>query len=160
MASDLKVTATIPATESYAEKYGFHDDVKPVIKPQKGLNPDVVRAISHYKNEPAWMTDFRLKALDVFRKKPMPTGFWGGNIQNYQLDFEDIYYYLKPTESQGRTWDEVPEKIKRTFDRLGIPEAEKKFLAGVGAQYESEVIYHNLQEQWAKQGVIFLDTDS
>jgi Fe-S cluster assembly protein SufB len=160
MAEEMKVQPSLVMNEDYKSKYGFHDDVKPVIKPQKGLNPKVVEAISHYKSEPKWMLDFRLKALETFRRKPMPAGFWGGNIQNYPLDFEDIFYYLKPTEGQGKTWEDVPEKIKNTFDRLGIPEAEKKFLAGVGAQYESEVIYHSLNERLAKLGVLFLDTDT
>ncbi|MBI5397329.1 MAG: Fe-S cluster assembly protein SufB [Verrucomicrobia bacterium] len=160
MADEPKVQASLTLNEDYKSKYGFHDDVTPIIKPQKGLNPDVVKAISHYKNEPEWMLKFRLKSLELFRQKPMPTGFWGGNIQNHPLDFENIYYYLKPAESQSKSWDDVPEKIKNTFDRLGIPEAEKKFLAGVGAQYESEVIYHSLNEKLAKLGVIFLDTDT
>ena len=107
------------------------------------------------KGEPAWMRDFRLKSLEIFESKPMP--HWGGSID---IDFQDIYYYLKPTDRQGRTWDDVPAEIKRTFDKLGIPEAEKKFLAGVKAQYESEVVYGSLKEELSKQGVIFTDTDT
>jgi Fe-S cluster assembly protein SufB len=108
------------------------------------------------KNEPDWMRQFRLRSLEIFRSKPMPT--WGGNLSG--INFDDIYYYIKPSERQGHTWEEVPDDIKRTFDRLGIPEAEKKFLAGVKAQYESEVVYGSLREDLAKQGVIFTDTDS
>ena len=107
------------------------------------------------KGEPGWMRDFRLDALKVFESKPMP--HWGGKIG---IDFQDIYYYLKPTNQQGKTWDEVPEEIKKTFDKLGIPEAERKFLAGVKAQFESEVVYGSLEEDLAKQGVIFTDTDT
>ncbi len=111
--------------------------------------------ISEMKGEPDWMRDFRLKALEIFNAKPMP--HWGGDIS---LNFQDIYYYLKPADHQGKTWDDVPEEIKKTFDRLGIPEAEKKFLAGVKAQFESEVVYGSLQEELGKQGVIFTDTDT
>jgi Fe-S cluster assembly protein SufB len=108
------------------------------------------------KNEPDWMRAFRLHSYEHFERRPMPK--WGADLE--QIDFNDIYYYLKPTEGKGRTWDDVPAEIKRTFDRLGIPEAEKKYLAGVGAQYESESVYHNLKEEWEKLGVIFLDTDT
>ncbi len=107
------------------------------------------------KDEPAWMRDFRLKSLEIFNSKPMPR--WGGDIG---INFQDIFYYLKPADDQGKTWDDVPEEIKKTFDRLGIPEAEKKFLAGVKAQFESEVVYGSLQEELGRQGVIFTDTDT
>ena len=107
------------------------------------------------KNEPAWMRDFRLKSLEIFNSKPMPR--WGGDIG---IDFQDIYYYIKPADRQGKTWDDVPDEIKKTFDKLGIPEAEKKFLAGVKAQYESEVVYGSLREDLGKKGVIFTDTDT
>jgi Fe-S cluster assembly protein SufB len=107
------------------------------------------------KNEPEWMRQFRLKSLEIFESKPMPR--WGGAID---IDFNDIYYYLKPTNKQGRTWDDVPDEIKETFDRLGIPEAEKKYLAGVKAQFESEVVYGSLEAELGKQGVIFTDTDT
>ncbi len=137
-------------------QYGFHDEVEPVFKPEKGLSHELIDQISDLKNEPDWMRQFRHEALDIFWSKPMPT--WGADLSG--IDFDDIYYYLRPTEKQGRTWDDVPEEIKRTFDRLGIPEAERKFLAGVGAQYESEVVYHSLREEWEKLGVIFLDMDS
>jgi Fe-S cluster assembly protein SufB len=122
----------------------------------KGLNRDIVIAISTEKNEPGWMTDFRLKALDHFEHRPMPS--WGPDLSS--LNLSDIYYYLKPFEKQEHTWNDVPEKIKETFQALGIPQAERKFLAGVGAQYESEVIYKSLRKQWQQKGVIFLDTSS
>ncbi len=136
-------------------KYDFRTDSKYVFKARKGIDADIVRQISDMKNEPAWMRDFRLRSLEIFNSKPMP--HWGGNIA---IDFQDIYYYLKPADRQGRTWDEVPEEIKKTFDRLGIPEAEKKFLAGVKAQFESEVIYGSLKDELGRQGVIFTDTDT
>ena len=107
------------------------------------------------KGEPQWMTDYRLKAFDIFQKKPMPT--WGADLE--QIDFQDIYYYVKPTSDEAKSWDDVPADMKRTFDRLGIPEAEQKFLAGVGAQYDSEVVYHKIKESLEKQGVIFLSCD-
>jgi Fe-S cluster assembly protein SufB len=143
-------------------KYGWHDpEFKPINEVKKGLDAGVVAQISEIKNEPQWMRDFRLRSLQHFESKPMPDGaFWGGNIENYDLDFNDIYYYVKPMEGQGRTWDEVPEEIKRTFDKLGIPEAERKFLAGVGAQYDSEVVYHKIREDLEKLGVIFVDMDT
>ncbi|ACZ42604.1 FeS assembly protein SufB [Thermobaculum terrenum ATCC BAA-798] len=137
-------------------EYGFKDPENYVFKSRKGLSPEVVKEISWMKGEPEWMTKFRLKALDHFLKRPMPT--WGGDLS--EINFDDIYYYVKPVERQGRSWDEVPDYIKQTFDRLGIPEAERKFLAGVGAQYESEVVYHNLRKELESQGVIFLDTDT
>ncbi|MEA2526039.1 MAG: Fe-S cluster assembly protein SufB [Thermomicrobiales bacterium] len=137
-------------------QYGFRDEEDYVYKSKRGLNRQVVEEISSMKGEPDWMRDFRLKALDHYERRPMPN--WGGNLD--ELNFDDIYYYIRPTEKQGKTWDEVPEYIKNTFEKLGIPEAERKFLAGVGAQYESEVIYHSLREDLEKQGVIFLDMDS
>jgi len=136
-------------------KQDFRTEEKYVFKARKGLDADIVREISAMKGEPDWMRDFRLKSLEIFDSKPTPT--WGGKID---IHYQNLYYYLKPTESQGKTWDEVPEEIKTTFDRLGIPEAEKKFLAGVKAQYESEVVYGSLREDLAKQGVIFTDTDT
>ena len=137
-------------------EFGFHDDVAGVFKTEKGLSHDTVDQIADIKEEPAWMRTFRHEALDIFLAKSMPE--WGADLSG--IDFDDIYYYLRPTENQGRSWDDVPEDIKTTFDRLGIPEAERKFLAGVGAQYDSEVIYHSLQEEWEKHGVIFKDMDS
>lgn len=139
-------------------KYGFSDPEKYQFKSQRGLSRETVLQISQMKQEPEWMTQFRLRALDHFLKRPMPT--WGGGGKLNKIDFDNIYYYIKPSERSERTWDEVPEDIKNTFDRLGIPEAEKKYLAGVGAQYESEVVYHNLQKQWEERGVRFLDTDT
>ncbi|MCA9150021.1 MAG: Fe-S cluster assembly protein SufB [Planctomycetales bacterium] len=135
-------------------KYDFRTETQAVFKARKGLDEEIVRQISEMKNEPDWMRDFRLKSLEIFESKPMPN--WGGSID---INFQDIYYYLKPTDGQGRTWDDVPQEIKDTFDKLGIPEAEKKFLAGVKAQFESEVVYGSLQEDLAKKGVIFTDTD-
>jgi len=137
-------------------QYGFRDEEDYVYKSKRGLNRKVVEDISSMKDEPDWMRDFRLKALDHYERRPMPN--WGGNLS--ELNFDDIYYYIRPTEKQGKTWDEVPEYIKNTFEKLGIPEAERKFLAGVGAQYESEVIYHSLREDLEAKGVIFLDMDS
>ncbi len=139
-------------------KYGFHDPEVSVFKPDKGLSHDLVRSISDMKKEPQWMLDFRLSSLDTFYDKPMPN--WGDTELLNSIDFDNIYYYLKPVAEQGRSWDEVPEDIKNTFERLGIPEAERKFLAGVTAQYESEVVYHSLKEEIEKQGVIFTDMDT
>ncbi len=139
-------------------KYGFHDPEDYVYKSEKGLSEDVVRQISAQKDEPDWMLQQRLRALKIFREKPMPK--WGNQDLLGQMDFDDIYYYIRPMEKQGKSWDEVPENIKKTFDRLGIPEAERKFLAGVTAQYESEVVYHSMREDLVEQGVIFLDMDS
>jgi Fe-S cluster assembly protein SufB len=141
--------------DSYTEKYGFHDADQFVFKARKGLDAEVVRGISQMKGEPAWMLEFRLKALETYRKKPLPT--WAGDLS--QIDFDDIYYYVKPTEQEAKSWEDVPADMKRTFDRLGIPEAEQKFLSGVGAQYDSEVVYHKIKENLEKQGVLFLSTD-
>ena len=138
-------------------KYDFKDSTEMYVHlSKKGLTRDTVTGISKMKNEPQWMLDFRLRSYDIFMKKPMPN--WGGNLS--QIDFQNIYYYAKASEKTEKSWDDVPQDVKNTFDKLGIPEAEKKFLAGVGAQYESEVVYHNLREDLAKQGVLFLDTDS
>src|SRR6516164_5760530 len=138
-------------------KYGFRDsDDHYAFKSGKGLSRQVVNEISEMKNEPAWMREFRLKALEVFGQKPLPR--WGGDLSD--LNFDDIRYFVKATDRQGKTWDDVPSEIKNTFDKLGIPEAERKFLAGVGAQYESEVVYHSLREDLQKKGVIFVDTDT
>jgi Fe-S cluster assembly protein SufB len=136
-------------------KYGFSDPDTFVFKSRKGLDRAVVEQISAMKGEPSWMLEFRLKALDHFLKRPMPT--WGGELSKLNLD--EIYYYVKPTEAEAKSWDDVPDTIKNTFDRLGIPEAERKFLAGVGAQYESEMVYHKVQEHLRTQGVIFLSIE-
>ena len=136
-------------------QFGFHDPDQSVFRARKGLDREIVEQISAMKDEPAWMRDLRLKAFDMFLQKPLPA--WGGNVA--QMNFDDIYYYVKPSDGEGRTWDDVPENIKKTFDRLGIPEAEKTFLAGVGAQYDSEVIYHSLKEDLQQLGVIFSSPD-
>jgi Fe-S cluster assembly protein SufB len=137
-------------------KYGFRDDENYVFKSRKGLDHEIVDEISWMKGEPDWMRALRHKSLDIFFAKPVPT--WGGELS--RLDYDDIYYYIKPVEQQGRSWDEVPDDIKRTFDRLGIPEAERKFLAGAGAQYESEAVYHSLKAEWEHLGVVFVDSDT
>ncbi len=150
MSSDAKVLEGIG---DY--KYGFSDPETYVFKSRKGLDREVVEQISHMKGEPQWMLEFRLKALEHFQARPMP--MWGGDLS--RLDLDNIYYYVKPAEAESKSWDDVPATIKNTFDKLGIPEAERKFLAGVGAQYESEMVYHNIQEHLAKQGVIFLSIE-
>ncbi|MDQ7799855.1 MAG: Fe-S cluster assembly protein SufB [Armatimonadota bacterium] len=137
-------------------QWGFRMPENYVFKSRKGLSREVVEEISYLKGEPDWMRAFRLHSLEVFLKKPLPT--WGPDLS--VIDFEDIYYYIKPTDRQARSWDELPQEIRDTYERLGIPEAERKFLAGVGAQYESEVVYHSLKEEWEKLGVIFVDTDT
>ena len=144
--------------QDYVERYGFADPESLEGRAPKGLNRDIVKMISDYKNEPEWMRAFRMKAYESFMQKPMPK--WGNQGIITNIDFDNIYYYIPPGAERGRTWDDVPENIKKTFDRLGVPEAEKKFLAGVSAQYDSEVVYHSMQEQLEKQGVIFLDMDS
>ncbi|MDY8094779.1 Fe-S cluster assembly protein SufB [Paenibacillus polymyxa] len=137
-------------------KYGFRDKHPSIFQSGKGLTEEIVREISRIKEEPEWMLNFRLKALNQFYKMPMPE--WGADLTGLNLD--DIQYYVRPSEKQGKTWEEVPSEIKATFDKLGIPEAEQKFLAGVSAQYESEVVYHSMRKELEDQGVIFLDTDS
>jgi Fe-S cluster assembly protein SufB len=137
-------------------KYGFRDEEDYHFKSRKGLDPEIVQDISRMKGEPEWMKDFRLKSLEYFEKRELPN--WGGDLSD--LDFNDIFYYVRASEAMGKSWDDVPEYIKNTFEKLGIPEAERKFLAGVGAQYESEVVYHSLREDLENQGVIFLDMDS
>ncbi|MDX2140421.1 MAG: Fe-S cluster assembly protein SufB [Chloroflexota bacterium] len=144
--------------ESYTQKYGFHEKENYAFKSQKGLNADIVRTISEMKNEPGWMTDFRLKAYEEFVRRPMPQ--WGGGGLLNKINFDDIYYFVRAMDEQGRSWEEVPEEIKRTFDRLGIPEAEQKFLQGVTAQYESEVVYHSIRKDLEEKGVYFTDMDS
>ena len=153
----MSTDATLEEPDAIGEikKYDFRTESTAVFKARKGLDRTIVAQISEMKNEPSWMRDFRLKSLDIFNAKKMPT--WGGDIG---VNFQDIFYYLKPTEGQGRTWDDVPQEIKDTFDKLGIPQAERQYLAGVKAQFESEVVYGSLKEDLANQGVIFLDTDS
>jgi Fe-S cluster assembly protein SufB len=137
-------------------EFGFHDTIRPIYTTEKGLSEKTVREISAIKNEPAWMLEKRLLALKLFYTKVMPN--WGGDLS--RINFDNIYYYVKPTEKQGASWDDIPSEIKNTFDKIGIPEAEKKFLAGVGAQYDSEVVYHSVSKLLEKKGVIFLDTDT
>lgn len=136
-------------------KYGFKDPEKFSFKTEKGLNEEIIKTISKVKKEPEWMLDIRLKAYNHFKERPIPK--WGQDLT--KIDFNEIYYYGKPEGEQATIWEDVPEYIKNTFDKLGIPEAEKKFLAGVGAQYESEVVYHNLRKELQNKGVIFLDMD-
>ncbi|MFX3675365.1 MAG: Fe-S cluster assembly protein SufB [Paenisporosarcina sp.] len=137
-------------------KYGFHDKDVSVFRSKRGLTREIVETISNMKEEPQWMLDYRLKSLELFYAKPMPQ--WGGDMSS--LNFDEITYYVKPSEATQTSWDEVPEEIKRTFDKLGIPEAEQKYLAGVSAQYESEVVYHNMKKELEDMGIIFKDTGS
>jgi Fe-S cluster assembly protein SufB len=137
-------------------QHGFFFPDESVYKTRKGLDEEVVNAISRRKGEPDWMRLFRLRSLRAFQKKAMPG--WGADLS--QLDFDNLYYYAKPLGEQTRSWDDVPESIKRTFERIGIPEAERKFLAGVGAQYDSEVVYHSIREELSRQGVIFTDPET
>jgi Fe-S cluster assembly protein SufB len=137
-------------------KYGFQDKDVSVFRSERGLTREIVEEISSMKDEPQWMLDYRLKSLELFYN--MPTPQWGGDLNS--LNFDEITYYVKASEGTERSWDEVPEEIKRTFDKLGIPEAEQKYLAGVSAQYESEVVYHNMKQDLTDMGIIFKDTDS
>ena len=144
----------VPELQEY--KYGFHDDVNPVFSTGKGLTEEIVREISAAKNEPEWMLEFRLKSLKAFHSIPMPE--WGPDLSD--INFDDIIYYQKPSDKPARDWDDVPEKIKETFEKIGIPEAERAYLAGASAQYESEVVYHNMKDEFEKLGIVFTDTDS
>jgi Fe-S cluster assembly protein SufB len=152
MASDQDISQ-LEGIDDY--KYGFVDPDVAVFRTKKGLDREVVEQISAMKEEPEWMLEYRLKALEHYLARPMPE--WGADLSEFNLD--NIYNYVRPAESEGRSWDDVPETIKKTFDRLGIPEAEQKFLSGVGAQYESEMVYHKIQEQLESQGVIFLSIE-
>ncbi|TMQ72295.1 MAG: Fe-S cluster assembly protein SufB [Candidatus Eisenbacteria bacterium] len=151
----MSTTPNLDLREGYTEKFGFHDTEQSVFKSRRGLDREIVAQISEMKGEPAWMRDYRLKALELFEKKPMPT--WGPDLST--IDFQNIFYYVKPTSEEARSWDDVPADMKRTFDKLGIPEAEQKFLSGVGAQYDSEVVYHKIQEKLEQLGVLFLSCD-
>ena len=142
-------------TNNYRTRYGFRDDVVPFYSIPPGLSEKVVQEISYLKNEPYWMLQNRLHALQIFKAKTMPT--WAPDLS--ALNFDKIQYYIKPTEREAQKWSEVPTKIKNTFNKLGVPQAEREFLAGVGAQYESETIYHNLKTEWQKIGVIFCGLD-
>ena len=149
----MPYSETIRDLELDEYKYDFVTETEPVYRARKGLSEEVVREISAYKEEPEWMLDHRLKALKVYESKPMPT--WGGNLSDLDAVLDEIYFYVRPQDRMEHSWDDVPEEIKDTFEKLGIPEAERKVLAGVGAQYESEMVYHSLREEWEKQGVIF-----
>src|SRR5712691_6995453 len=145
------------AFETEQQDYpGFHMAENYAFKSERGLSQKTVEQISEMKGEPEWMRKFRLKSLALFEKRPMPT--WGADLSG--IDFDNIFYYIKPMQQQGRTWDEVPAEIKETFDRLGIPQAERKYLAGVTAQYESEAVYHKVREDLEKLGVLFTDMDT
>lgn len=146
---------SVPGKDDYASKYGFHDPEHNVFKSGRGLSQEVVENISRMKDEPKWMLDFRLKALKHYESRPMPK--WGPDLSGLNLD--EMFYYVKPTEKSEKSWDDVPDDIKKTFDKLGVPEAEQKFLAGVGAQYESEMVYHSIEKHLEKQGVIFLSIE-
>ncbi|MFN3412965.1 MAG: Fe-S cluster assembly protein SufB [Thermoanaerobaculum sp.] len=154
----MTVATYLDINKDYAERYGFSDPVEYFARAPKGINHEVVEMISRLKGEPEWMRQLRHKALDIFFAKPMPS--WGNQELLGRIDFDNITYYARATERAEKSWDDVPENIKRTFDRLGIPEAERKFLAGVSAQYESEVVYHSVKKELEEQGVIFLDMDS
>lgn len=152
----MAIPSDVKALEGLGKyKYGFKDPDVTVFKTRKGLDRDVVQQISDMKGEPEWMLEFRLKGLEHFQARPMPE--WGADLSI--MDLDDIYYYVKPVEAESKSWDDVDDTIKETFDRLGIPEAEQKFLAGVGAQYESEMVYHSIQEHLEEQGVIFLSIE-
>ncbi|MBQ7992137.1 MAG: Fe-S cluster assembly protein SufB [Solobacterium sp.] len=154
MSEANKNNEAIYAQDDY--KYGFHDDVVSIIDTGKGLSEEIVRQISAYKNEPEWMTEFRVKAYHAFEKMPMPK--WGPDLS--EIDFQDFTYYKKVSQDAEKSWDDVPEEVKNTFEKLGIPEAERKYLAGVTTQYESEAVYHNMLDEVQSKGVIFLDIDS
>ena len=139
----------------YASKYGFADAEDYVFKAEKGLNEEIIQAMSKMKDEPEWMLETRLKAYQHFLERPMPD--WGADLS--EINFDDIYYYIKPSDRQGDTWEDIPSYIKDTFNKLGIPEAEQKFLSGVAAQYESEVVYHNIKKDLEEKGVAFLSMD-
>ncbi|MGB3161504.1 Fe-S cluster assembly protein SufB [Carnobacterium sp.] len=144
----------VPETQEY--QYGFHDDVESVYTTGKGISEAIIRDISTRKEEPEWMLDFRLKSFERYQSQKMPT--WGADLSD--IDFDNITYYKKSSNKPERDWEDVPEKIKETFERLGIPEAERKYLAGAGAQFESEVVYHNMKEEFEKMGIVFIDTDT
>lgn len=148
--------AEVAVNVGYRERYGFSKPENYFFKAKKGLNREIVEEISHLKSEPDWMRQFRLRALEIFESKKQP--LWGADLST--IDYNDIYYYIRPTEKKSLTWAGLPKEIRETYDAIGIPEAEKKYLAGVGAQYESEVIYHSIKKEWDKKGVVFLDTDS
>jgi len=137
-------------------QFGFHDEDVSLYKTKKGISREIVEEISKLKNEPEWLLEFRLKSYEQFVQKKMPT--WGADLS--ELNFDEYTYYIKPSERMMNNWEDVPESIKDTFNRLGIPEAEKKFLSGVATQYESEMVYHNMLEEVESKGVIFTDHDT
>lgn len=152
--SEIPEVSGVPELDEY--QYGFHDDVESVFTTGSGLSEEVVREISRVKEEPEWMLDFRLKSLEQFNKMPMQT--WGPDLSD--IDYDALTYYKKSSGGAARDWEDVPDKIKETFERIGIPEAERKYLAGASAQYESEVVYHNMKDEFSKLGIVFTDTDS
>jgi Fe-S cluster assembly protein SufB len=149
------MTVVKPNVQDEREQYAFHDDITYLRETKAGLTEATVREISETKGEPAWMLEYRLRAYKHFEARAMP--HWGGDLT--KLDFYKIVYYRKPSEREEKSWDDVPDQIKKTFERLGIPEAERKFLSGVGAQYDSEVVYHSVREDLEKLGVVFMGTD-
>ncbi|MGI8926258.1 MAG: Fe-S cluster assembly protein SufB [Tepidiformaceae bacterium] len=151
----MTATAELIKTEGY--KFGFFDEEEALFKANKGLTPELVQMISEMKDEPQWMRAQRMRALELFHERENPK--WASTEQLKDIDFDNIHYYVKATDRDERSWDDVPEYIRKTFDKLGIPEAEKKYLAGVGAQYDSEVVYHNIREDLEKLGVIFVGMD-
>src|SRR3972149_1479903 len=151
----LTSSRTREAVVDRRDQYAFHDDIVYLRETKRGLTRETVEEISAFKEEPEWMLKFRLRAFDHFLKRPMPT--WTDGLD--RIDFDRIVYYRKPSEREEKSWDDVPEQIKATFEKLGIPEAERKFLAGVGAQYDSEVVYHSVKEELTKIGVVFMGTD-
>lgn len=144
----------VPVVDDY--KFGFHDDAEIIFSTGKGLSEDVIRQISKKKNEPEWMLQYRLKAYELYKKLPLPT--WGPDLSDF--DFDEITYYQTATNSVARTWDDVPQEIKDTFERLGIPQAEREYLAGTSVQYESESVYQSMKDEFSKLGIIFTDTDT
>src|SRR3954466_3967792 len=149
------MTATRELVTDRPDEYAFHDDIVYLRETKRGLTRDTVEEISRFKGEPDWMREYRLRAYEHFLKRPMPV--WTDGLD--RIDFDKIMYYRKPSEREEKSWDDVPDQIKQTFERLGIPEAERKFLAGVGAQYDSEVVYHSVKEELSKLGVVFMGTD-
>jgi len=149
------MTATREIVTDQRDQFAFHDDIVYLQETKRGLTRETVEEISRFKEEPDWMLQYRLRAYDHFLKRPLPT--WGGDLS--KIDFGNIVYYRKPSEREEKSWDDVPDQIKATFEKLGIPEAERKFLAGVGAQYDSEVVYHSVKEELTKLGVVFMGTD-
>src|SRR3954453_13119595 len=149
------MTAAREIVTDQREQFAFHDDIAYLAQTKRGLTRATVEEISGFKHEPEWMLEYRLRAYEHFMKRPLPT--WTDGLD--RINFDNIVYYRKPSEREEKSWDDVPDQIKATFERLGIPEAERKFLAGVGAQYDSEVVYHSVKEELSKLGVVFMGTD-